>query len=612
MRSEPVQTHLRCNQACTYCTARSAKDDAAWVQAPAVAQRMAAAIARGAREIVLSGGEPTMRRDLAGLVREARHAGAERVTLETNATLIDDARAAELVSAGLDRALVNLAGAGPWLDAVTRDAGGFEATLRGLDALIAAGLRVDVQAALVRSTAARLPELPSWLRRRFGSGVRTLFLVVPVRAPDARELLDFDTAGGVIRDVEARARAAALPLKLAPGSGPPPCVHGQEPRVAHLYAMTPGAALREDHVHLAPCEGCAVRDRCAGVAREVVQRFGAPQMTPVATDRARRRLSLIATVEEQVARELVQPSRYHDARRGVIDEDLIRVVFQCNQACRFCFVSTHLPGADDATIEAAIRTAAERGHKINLTGGEPTLHPGLAGFVRLAKSLSTLPVVLQTNAVRLADAARTHELAEAGLDEVFVSLHGASAAVSDAVTGAPGTFEKTVLGIDQLVATGLHVQLNFVICQANLHELPAWVALLAERWPRAFANISFVAPSTDVVPRERALVPPYTDVLPMLAEAVAQAEARGLELGGFESMCGVPLCLVPRALDRYFALGELDAGVDAGEFVKPPACTACALSSRCHGVRRGYVALHGDGELAPVDSLDPRRSAPLG
>ena len=93
----------------------------------------------------------------------------------------------------------------------------------------------------------------------------------------------------------------------------------------------------------------------------------------------------------------------------------------------------------------------------------------------------------------------------------------------------------------------------------------------------------------------------------MLTEAVARAEAHGLVLGGFESMCGVPLCLVPRSLDRFFALAELEGGLDAGEFEKAPACAACALATRCHGVRRGYVALHGHDELAPVTSLDPRR-----
>src|SRR5690606_35269180 len=199
VRSERVQTNLRCNQNCTFCTARRATDEPSWISARAVEQRIRAAIAEGARRIVLTGGEPTLRRDLAGLVARARELGAERVTLETNATLLDPVRACELADAGLDSALVHLSGAGPALDHVTRDPGGADATQRGLDALIAAGVAVDVQAAVVRSTASGLPALAPFLRARFGLGIRTLFLVVPIDSPDPGELLSFDEAGGVVQ-----------------------------------------------------------------------------------------------------------------------------------------------------------------------------------------------------------------------------------------------------------------------------------------------------------------------------------------------------------------------------------------------------------------------------
>ena len=605
MRSEQVQTNLRCNQNCRVCVARRATDDLAWLRASAVEGRVAAAVAGGAREVVLSGGEPTLRRDLAALIARARGLGAETVALATNATLLDLERARALARAGLARAVVNLAGDGPWLDALTRDPGGHAATLRGIEALIGAGVTVDVEAVVVRSTAARLAALPGFLRGRFAGGVGTLFLVVPERSPEVEELLDLDVAGAVIREVEASARLVGLPLKLAPGSGPPPCVHGREPRVAHLYALTAGGGARSDHVHVEACGACVVRDRCPGISSESLRRFGAPTMTPVTSDRGRRRLSLISTVEAQVERELVQANRDRHPVRGEVEEDIIRVVFQCNQACRFCFVSTHLPAAADAAVEAAIRAAGRAGRKVILSGGEPTLHPRLPELVRLAKSVSSRPVQLQTNAIRLDDAALMAALVAAGLDEAFVSLHGASAAVADAVTHAPGTFARTVIGLDHLHAAGIVVQVNFVICQANLHELPDWIALLAARWPRAFANISFVAPSTDVVPREHALVPRYTEVLPRLAEALALAGERGLQIGGFESMCGIPLCLVPRSLAGFAALPELPPGLDAGEFVKPEACSRCRLASRCHGVRRGYVELHGAGELRPVVAAEP-------
>ena len=79
---------LRCNQHCTYCTARRPTDDVAWVQPSAVKARIEKAIHAGAKEIVLSGGEPTLRRDLAQLVTFTHALGA-RVWLETNNNMLE-------------------------------------------------------------------------------------------------------------------------------------------------------------------------------------------------------------------------------------------------------------------------------------------------------------------------------------------------------------------------------------------------------------------------------------------------------------------------------------------------------------------------------------------
>jgi pyruvate-formate lyase-activating enzyme len=303
---------------------------------------------------------------------------------------------------------------------------------------------------------------------------------------------------------------------------------------------------------------------------------------------------VISTIEEQVERELVQPNRTRD-----FDESIIRVNFHCNQACSFCFVSTHLPTVDDARLHAAIHAAAARGERIVLSGGEPTLHPRLLDLIRLAKQASPLTVQLQTNAVLLDDPALAFAIAEAGVAEAFVSLHGATAEVSDAITGAPGTFARTVVGLDNLARTPIYTILNFVIHRDNHRELPAYVRLAASRWPEAAINLSFVAPSADVVPRTPALVPRYSEVRGSLLEGLAEATRLGRRVVGFESMCGLPLCLVPPSF-REGALPEIEPGYDRGEFDKPEPCTRCALERRCHGVRRGYVELYGTSELVPV------------
>ncbi len=606
MRSERVFTNLTCNQNCTTCTDRRAVEVPALVRPAAVRARLDAAAKGGAKELVLTGGEPLLRRDLEELVAHARSLGVE-VGLETNATLLDEARAARLRDAGLTRARVNLSGLCAADDAHTRDPGGAARTAAGLVALLDAGVAVDGEALVVRSTLATLGALPARVAgfaRASGAAVSTLFVRVPVSSPDPSELVAYDVAAGAIAALDEAARKEGVSLKLAPDSGPPPCVFAHPSRVAHLYSMTPGARPRDDHRHLPDCERCQLRDRCSGFASAYLARRRAPELRPITEDRVRRRLSLIATVDQQIARELVQPSRFERADTGVVDERLIRINFHCNQACRFCFVSTHLPPAGDALVRRAIVEAGEAGARVVLTGGEPTLNARLVEYVALARRVSRHPVGLQTNAVRLADPGLTRAVVEAGIADAFVSLHGSTAEISDAITEAPGTFDKTVVGLDNLHShREVQLTLNFVMHQRNLDDLVPYVRFVAARWPRATVTLSFVAPSSDVVPRSRDLVPRYSDALPRVARALDEASRLGVVLGGFESMCGLPLCLVPTSLAAYAALSEIPEGYDGGEFVRTTACERCSLAGKCYGLRRGYLALHGDGELRPVERV---------
>lgn len=604
MRSASVFTHLRCNQRCSYCRYRRPTDDPGQITRASVEARIDAAVAAGAREIVLTGGEPTLRGDLGALVAYAKSRGADVVTLETNATTLDETHVRQLGDAGLARAVVNLVGFSPRVDDITEDPGGFAATLRGLGALVASGLEVEVKAALTRATKETTKELPAGLSAHHPGQIRALRIAVPHDAPVLDELLSYAEAAPLITELADAARRVGLPLRLDPDASPPPCVFESPERIAHLFSLARGGTQQKGFSRVAACAACDLADRCPGMRTEHLARFGDVSARPLVGDRLRRRLSTIASVEEQVTRELVTHERNTSVHGGLVDEDIIRVNFHCNQACRFCFVSTHLPAADDTVVERAIDEASAAGRRITLSGGEPTLHPRLAALVSRAARKSREPVRLQTNAIRLADTEYTRTLVEAGVREAFVSLHGSTAAIADAVTSAPGTYVKTVAGIDALVGAGVLVVLNFVVCESNQADLPDYVTFVASRWPGVRLNVSFVAPSTDVVPRDRALIPRYSDAMPFLARALAAAAERDVQVVGLESMCGVPLCLVPGDLSHYRNLPKLPAGLDAGEFQRAAACATCDLRDRCHGVRRGYAELHGTDELVGV-RFDP-------
>lgn len=593
-----VYTNETCNQGCAFCNTRRPREDRAFIHPQAVRRRLDQAVQEGST-VVLTGGEPTMRRDLAALVEHAVSRGA-RVELETNGTLIDVIRAEQLAASGLALARVHLPIWGDACDALTRDPGGFEKARAGARALERAGVKLEISSPVVASNRHTLPALPKQLAQS-GLSFEALVLTVPVQGP--QDVLPLDEAAAVIESVDTAARHASVTLRLDPSTHVPPCLYAHPNRVAHLYSMTRGGRRRPGYAQRAVCESCVAADRCPGLPED-----SPIEPTPLRDDSVRRRLSVISTVAEQIERELFQDEINRVPGEAPHRMRTVRTNFRCNQVCRFCFVSTHLPTAPEEKIRAAISEAAAAGHAIVLSGGEPTLEPRLGSYVQLAKERGARAVEVQTNATRLADehesTTRAASLVARGVDRFFISLHGSHAELSDRVTGAPGTYDKTVRGIDAAHETTADVTVNFVFCEANYRDFPAYIELVGRRWPRARACVSFVAPSTDMVPRSADLIPRYSDVIPHLADGLRRADELDVAVSGFDSLCGIPLCLVPTDLARFVEVGEAAASVTAGEAIYVEACSACALRTRCFGLRQGYAELHGTSELRPVSADD--------
>ncbi|HFE46590.1 MAG TPA: radical SAM protein [Nannocystis exedens] len=600
MRIAPIITNETCDHRCAFCRARRSVERPSVAGSASIRARIDAALAAGAEELVLTGGEPTLRRDLPAIVAYAARRGA-RTILETNAATLDRTAALRLYRAGLHTARVHLPGWGPSVDTITGDRGGFSRTKAAIHGLLAAGIRVEANLPICRESAPHLLAIPRGIADS-GLDIAMLWLVVVTATPATSSPLQSADATDLIARLHAAATALGIRTQLSPQVLLPPCLFAKPHRVADLYALSPGGRDRTDHRQQPACEACRAADRCPGVPTLLLAREPDLEVRPLTDDRMRRRLSVIAGVEAQIERELVTEEADRQLDGKLQRATTVRVQFRCNQACSFCFVSTHLPAATEDRVSAAIVAAAADGGIVVLSGGEPTLHPKIVDFVALARASGASSIELQTNAVRLATPGFAERLDAAGVDLAFVSLHGSVASTSDAITRAPGTFAKTLLGIDALHRAGIALRLNFVTCRTNFHELPGYIEMVAERWPRASVCISFVGPSTDLVPHSEELIPRYSEVMPTIAQAIALGLKLGVEISGFDSMCGIPLCLVPSRLAQFTQLPAIPEGLDRGEFIKGENCQRCALETRCFGLRRRYADLYGDSELCPLSA----------
>jgi radical SAM protein with 4Fe4S-binding SPASM domain len=162
-----------------------------------------------------TGGEPLLRRDLERMIRCARREGL-RVNLITNATLVDEARAASLAASGLGTAQVSVESCvEEEHDRLTDAPGSFRRTLAGIGFLQGAGISVQTNTTLTALNAPRAALMPAFLR---GLGVRRFAMNLYIPSEPGRRpagsadplLLPYSASGPVIEGVRRAARAEGM------------------------------------------------------------------------------------------------------------------------------------------------------------------------------------------------------------------------------------------------------------------------------------------------------------------------------------------------------------------------------------------------------------------
>lgn len=607
MNTATIRLLMRCNLRCDFCHARSEHDDPARFAADVVRAAMDRALHAGAKELVLTGGEPTLRTDLPSLVGYAARPGI-RVVLETNAMALSlPGRAQALADAaqGAGGSLVirwGIAALDAKMDAIGHRKGAFTLGLRGVQEAVKSGLQVELSYALTAAGLEGCDHLPTWMQKHLPNG--TPLHVRVVKEGPASSVARPKQAAAALRSLARACRAAEIPLHLDPRYALPLCAltgANQLPELFRVATSGTGDNLRR----ITACESCGIRDLCAGVDAAWVAQVGEDDFSPV-HERHRRRAKGLKSGRSAREAQLAPSEGLWSEHAGAAQlERVVRVNYHCNQDCAFCFVDRVLPPPAGELVEAQIaRAAADGVALLSLSGGEPTLDPKLVDYIRYGTSLG-LRVQIQTNATRLGDPKLTAALAKAGLAEAFISLHGADAKTSDAVTRAPGTFAQTLLGIDQLVAHGVRVSLNCVITGPNHQALEAIVRLIASRWQgRPTLNFSWANANSALVPIEEQVTPSFDSVRPYLAAAMRSCRDLDLDWRGLTGECGVPLCFPDAAWLDPSRIPDLHVREPGPGFLKPAACDDCALSERCVGVRQGYADLHGFSELRPVHDIE--------
>jgi cyclic pyranopterin phosphate synthase len=274
-----------CNLACDYCTITPAMRRRE-LSTAAVLRALDDGRARGYDALSLTGGEPTIRPDLLGLVKAARARGYADIKLQSNGLQFAHGPNVDaLAAAGVTRFHVSIhTHEETAYDALVQREGSWPHMVAGLDNLVARGLRPVIDLILKTDTYPRLPAALAWLHAR---GVRTAWLwfvsLTDGNRDNVASMPRMTEVVPVMRESFAWARAHDFELRSL---HVPRCLlgadapHALDPGADRVRVVTPDDTfeLRDSrlagHAFVPACDGCPHRSICPGIRPDYLARYG--------------------------------------------------------------------------------------------------------------------------------------------------------------------------------------------------------------------------------------------------------------------------------------------------------------------------------------------------
>ncbi len=312
----------------------------------------------------------------------------------------------------------------------------------------------------------------------------------------------------------------------------------------------------------------------------------------------------------------------------------------CNNNCIFCMEEDRdgRKVTNSRTTDATVRwilSQQEAYEEVCFTSGEPTTNRRLVPWVRMAKEAGARFISMMTNGRALSYEKYTRALLAAGLNRVYISIHGHTKKLHEGLTRTPGSFEQTVAGLKMVARYrryGISLHTSTVVTKRNLPEMAAIYRFLrGQGVDQVVFNVMQANGRANTYFDQ--LFPTYTEIAAVAGEFLREARTREEQVMAF--LVDIPLCTTgdlpdfnrgyvedyvhfepppeaARGLLSEELLATRRAG-EGGELVqirradldddqrrKRPECASCRYDRVCEGVWGNYLRRYGWQEFVPV------------
>ncbi len=294
----------------------------------------------------------------------------------------------------------------------------------------------------------------------------------------------------------------------------------------------------------------------------------------------------------------------------------------CNNRCVFCSsgqltaLKIARPVPIEPILEALEQARAAGATHLTFLGGEPTIHKHFLTALTRAVDLGFEQIVIFTNGVMFPHPGFIDSITALGRFEWRISIQGATEESHVATTGRAESFQRILHGLGELQRRGQLVTANMCVNERSYRSLPHYPELV-KRYGIRQLHIDIVRPESTGERDEaylRDIMPRYTDMAPYYAKMLEGFEHIDPE---FDINIGnLPYCILPEWGSRIHHGGQETVTKSSdGEGLEDemnkyvwqaslrthlPDCEGCVFRSRCTGIFRVYLELHGSDEFKPL------------
>ena len=261
----------------------------------------------------------------------------------------------------------------------------------------------------------------------------------------------------------------------------------------------------------------------------------------------------------------------------------IYITGHCNSNCLMCPSSDserkNSSGLSDEWLADYIDMLPVNVSHFVVTGGEPTLRMRAFFYVmrRVADKFPKAEILLLTNGRSFAAKKLVTRLLEYCPPYLYVAIpiHGHEAWLHDKITQVDGSFRQTCVGISQLLAQKISIEIRIVVTKFNYVYLEAMARFICERYPSVFV-VNFVGLETrgNCARNFEQVYIGHREAFQYLKLAIKLLLNAGIDT----AIYNFPLCAVERG---YWEICRKSITPEKIRFAE--ACAYCAAKSYCGG-----------------------------